>query len=632
MPRQPKINSFVFKLLLTFKTKIEYHEKKHYFFSTDIAMLFLSKSQTQQFNHPRDGYGVTLLIEGNFGTMGSAYPHNFWQQDSSTTGATVFQQVIDSNYTFIGISGIGSNAWDNQTPYWDQLDLAYNYAKQHKFKMRFNFGPGYSTPNWITGTYPERRTQYLNRITDILTRYPDVDEWNFCNEITTHDNLNTLLDWTNVEMVVNISQHARHVLDSICSDAKLLTNDYGIIATQDNWNTTQRDNYIQLYIDALAQGAELDYVGLEGHIFTWNSSDPSWNPFFDNISYWRHNVELIDSLIGLPIVFTEFDISMPWNSNDMSWFVNPDTIYTDPITNVSYTNLWEWQADAYRTALDTLRSFSSVYNITNSGFDDGEMAWNAWVGYVYAIQLNDTVLHPKPAYFTVSPLMQDYHQLPNAEFDITSGNIAGEKIFDATESFDRNGNITSYNWDFGDGNNGTDAFTTHVYNTQGVFDVRLVVTDNDNNTDTLFETINVCWTTQTIDTTINQGDSVLFGNHYYSTDGTYNVLLTDSDDCHVLCDSTAILNLSTISTSLNNVAENSFKIYPNPTNGISNIISNNSLIGSYIKVYSIDGRKIIQFEINSKKSSIDLSKETKGVYLIKIISENEVFTKKLILR
>lgn len=51
--------------------------------------------------------------------------------------------------------------------------------------------------------------------------------------------------------------------------------------------------------------------------------------------------------------------------------------------------------------------------------------------------------------------------------------------------------IPQYLWDFGDGNTGTGASTTHLYATPGTYTVRLVVLTSDACSDTLFKTVNV---------------------------------------------------------------------------------------------------------------------------------------------
>ncbi len=54
-----------------------------------------------------------------------------------------------------------------------------------------------------------------------------------------------------------------------------------------------------------------------------------------------------------------------------------------------------------------------------------------------------------------------------------------------------NATIPTYQWDFGDGNTGTGASTTHNYATAGAYNVRLIVTTSDACRDTLFKAVNV---------------------------------------------------------------------------------------------------------------------------------------------
>ena len=65
-----------------------------------------------------------------------------------------------------------------------------------------------------------------------------------------------------------------------------------------------------------------------------------------------------------------------------------------------------------------------------------------------------------------------------------SGKTVGKNLtFDASSSFKQNGTIVSYFWDFGDGTNATEVTVDHSYRKNGVYTVKLTVTDNASNTD-----------------------------------------------------------------------------------------------------------------------------------------------------
>lgn len=66
----------------------------------------------------------------------------------------------------------------------------------------------------------------------------------------------------------------------------------------------------------------------------------------------------------------------------------------------------------------------------------------------------------------------------------------GEIInFDGSDSFDPDGIITSYSWDFGDGYNGSGMKCSHSYDQEGTYTIVLTVTDNDGLTDTNITTV-----------------------------------------------------------------------------------------------------------------------------------------------
>ncbi len=72
----------------------------------------------------------------------------------------------------------------------------------------------------------------------------------------------------------------------------------------------------------------------------------------------------------------------------------------------------------------------------------------------------------------------------------TSGKAPFSSSFDASASSDPDGNIVSWDWDFDDaGATGTGEIAVHTFNTVGTYDVVLTVTDNEGLTDTTTVTV-----------------------------------------------------------------------------------------------------------------------------------------------
>lgn len=63
--------------------------------------------------------------------------------------------------------------------------------------------------------------------------------------------------------------------------------------------------------------------------------------------------------------------------------------------------------------------------------------------------------------------------------------------FDASASYDPDGKIASYSWDFGDGKSSRSAVVNHKYLEQGNFTVGLTVTDDDGTWASKFDTVNI---------------------------------------------------------------------------------------------------------------------------------------------
>jgi len=164
---------------------------------------------------------------------------------------------------------------------------------------------------------------------------------------------------------------------------------------------------------------------------------------------------------------------------------------------------------------------------------------------------------------------------PTADFSYSpSEPKAGENVtFDASSSYDPDGAIVSYHWDFGDGETGTGKTATHSYADDGTYTVTLTVTDDDGASDSASRTVIVSGTFSSA-TSPNQpptadfsyspsspttADTVQFWDfgdgttstaqnptHQYADDGTYTVTLTVTDDDGASDTATATVIVSSV--------------------------------------------------------------------------------------
>ena len=85
------------------------------------------------------------------------------------------------------------------------------------------------------------------------------------------------------------------------------------------------------------------------------------------------------------------------------------------------------------------------------------------------------------------------NEKPVASFSFTppSPRMGEEVLFDGSASYDPDGEIVSYRWDFGDGTTGSGITVTHTYNDSGSYTVTLEVKDNRGATDSTSRTVTV---------------------------------------------------------------------------------------------------------------------------------------------
>lgn len=95
---------------------------------------------------------------------------------------------------------------------------------------------------------------------------------------------------------------------------------------------------------------------------------------------------------------------------------------------------------------------------------------------------------------------------------IYTGSVEQSISFDATQSFDAEGEIISYLWDFGDGTTSTEPQPTHSYSATGTYTVSLTVTDNTNQSSTITTTAAIETSPLSITSTSGRGITITLEN------------------------------------------------------------------------------------------------------------------------
>ena len=87
-------------------------------------------------------------------------------------------------------------------------------------------------------------------------------------------------------------------------------------------------------------------------------------------------------------------------------------------------------------------------------------------------------------------------------------------------------------------------------------------------------------------------------------------------------------NLATGINTLNNII--AFETFPNPSTGIFTIVQG-AKDKTQIEIYNIGGELIYRTTITAPQTTIDLSKQPKGIYFMRITDGRQNLTEKIII-
>ena len=148
---------------------------------------------------------------------------------------------------------------------------------------------------------------------------------------------------------------------------------------------------------------------------------------------------------------------------------------------------------------EKVRANQTINFISNSSDPDGDeltYTWNFGDETPISSDENPVHIYKKPGLYTVTLTVSDGKNNNNISKEIKIGisissnlppianfsyTIENLTVYFIDESIDQDGNISIWNWDFGDMNTSTERNPIHTYSKHGTYNVTLMVTDDDLN-------------------------------------------------------------------------------------------------------------------------------------------------------
>jgi len=182
-------------------------------------------------------------------------------------------------------------------------------------------------------------------------------------------------------------------------------------------------------------------------------------------------------------------ISTPINQKPIANIIGPNIVYVGEYINFSAQNSYD--PDGYITGYR--------WDFNNDGLFDTNWMENTTATYTYFItgnyyvklQVKDNDDATSTDYLIITIIQQEPEQKPpiartNGPYD---GVVYENITFSGVGSYDPDGTIINYTWNFGDGTQGYRVETIHSYKISGSYNITLNVTDNDNITSSSNTTI-----------------------------------------------------------------------------------------------------------------------------------------------
>lgn len=366
-----------------------------------------------------------------------------------------------------------------------------------------------------------------------------------------------------------------------------------------------------------------------------NGSQYCWEVVGGTIINQNNNtVEILWTNLGQASVsLTEYNYIHAKNTKTLN-------VTTDvpPNSNFSFTS----QAGLFNFVNIENPSMSYSWNFddgSSSNIQNAQYQYTDTGSYIVSLTVNTGICSKT----TTQTIESDICPLASFTTSLNNGNL------------EINNSAQFYNtifWDFGNGTTSTENLPTPVYSVNGNYTITQIVTNNFCS-DTLLLSVDViACPTADFDFTAN-GLNVQFTNtstnsvlvfwningvNYSSSNptvtfpsaGNYTVVLTvyNQNSCIGEITRAIAVTEAEIINSIKPNNERYLNIYPIPASNYIFIESNENRPIESIKIIDLNGKLVLDYYSNSKE--IDISNISKGIYILRIKIEDEIYFKKII--
>lgn len=131
----------------------------------------------------------------------------------------------------------------------------------------------------------------------------------------------------------------------------------------------------------------------------------------------------------------------------------------------------------------------------------------------------------------------------------------------------------------------------------------------------------------------NTGDKKVFATNTFDFTATTTTIViyvrslnTIDTDTEIFLDNISLIKKAT--ASVNDIFSSKISIYPNPANDFISVSTSETITG--MEIYNLIGKKVVS-SANTKNNTINVSNLAKGVYVLKVMSNDLVASRKIII-